>query len=117
MRRGQVIVRRFSAVRGMWISGVARRGVLRLRVGGRAASHGRVTMRSGGRVSGRLGGRRVRVRLPGYGGASSARAGSGSSGAGAPGTLPAADAALASVFRAPFVAKSPRSRLVPSPAR
>jgi pimeloyl-ACP methyl ester carboxylesterase len=106
VRRGQVIMRRFEAVRGMWISGVARRGVLHLRVGGRAAAHGRVTMRSGGRVSGRLGGRRVRVRLPGYGGASLARAGSGSSGA-----------ALASVFRAPFVAKSSRSRLVPSPAR
>ena len=58
VRRGRVIVRRFSAVRGMWISGVARRGVLRLRIGGRAAAHGRVIMRSGGRLSGRLGGRR-----------------------------------------------------------
>ena len=104
VRRGRVIVRRFSAVRGMWISGSARRGVLRLRIGGRAAARGQVTLRSGGRLSGSLGGRRVRLRLPGYGGASLAVA------------TPAAGV-LASVFRAPFVAKSPRSRLVPSPAR
>jgi pimeloyl-ACP methyl ester carboxylesterase len=105
VRRGRVIVRRFSAIRGMWISGMARRGVLRMRVGGRAAAHGRVALRSGGRLTGRLGGRRVHLRLPGYGAASQARAGA----------VP--PAALASVFRAPFVAKSSRSRLVPSPVR
>jgi len=105
VRRGRVIVRRFSAIRGMWISGMARRGVLRLRVGGRAAAHGRVALRSGGRLTGRLGGRRVHLRLPGYGAASLARAGA------------VRPAALASVFRAPFVAKTSRSRLVPSPVR
>ena len=67
VRRGRVIVRRFSAIRGMWISGVASRGELRLRIGGRAAAHGRLVMRSGGRLRGRLGGRAIRVRLPGYG--------------------------------------------------
>ncbi len=92
VRRGRVIVRRFSAMGGMWITGTARRGVLRLRIGGRAAAHGRVTMRSGGRVTGRLGGRAIRVRLPGYGATASA---------------------LTSVFGAPLVAKSSRSRLVP----
>ena len=89
----------------MWISGSARRSVLRMRIGGRAAAHGQVTLRSGGRLSGSLGGQRVHLRLPGYGGASLAAA------------SPAAAGVLASVFRAPFVAKSPRSRLVPSPAR
>src|SRR5215207_3825954 len=44
VRRGRVVVRRFSAVRGVWVTGVADRGVLRLRVGGRAAAHGRVTL-------------------------------------------------------------------------
>ena len=106
VRRGRVIVRRFSAVRGMWMTGTARRGVLRLRIGGRAAAHGRVTMRSGGRVTGRLGGRAIRVRLPGYGAtASRAR------------LRRRPDAALARVFGAPLVAKSSRSRLVPSPVR
>ena len=111
VRRGRVVVRRFSAVRGMWISGSAQRGVLRMRVGGRAAARGTVTLRSGGRLTGRLGGRRVRVRLPGYGAASLARASTAS------GTAIAGGAALEGVFRAPFVAKSSRSRLVPSPVR
>ena len=110
VRRGRVIVRRFSAVRGMWITGSARRGVLRLRVGGRAAAHGRVTLRSGGRLSGRLGGRRgapCGCRATARRDASGAR------------RRPAAAAAppWRACFRAPFVAKSPRSRLVPSPAR
>src|SRR5215217_4418578 len=108
VRRGRVVVRRFSAVRGMWITGVAGRGVLRLRVGGRAAVHGRVSLRSGGRLRGRLGGRRVAVRLPGYGSASVSRAGAGEAAEGS---------ALARVLRAPLVTKSSRSRLVPSPAR
>ena len=96
--RGQrVVVRRYSAVRGVWVTGVARRGLLRLRVGGRAAAHGRVTMRVGGRLRGRLGGRRVNVRL--RGGAS------------------LASAASAAQFRASFAAKPSRLRLVPSPVR
>jgi len=107
VRGGRVVVRRFSAVRGMWVTGVAGRGVLRLRIGGRAAAHGRVTLRSGGRLRGRLGGRRVAVRLPGYGSASLF----GAAGEAAAGT------ALARVLRAPLVTKSSRSRLVPSPAR
>jgi hypothetical protein len=77
-------------VRGMWISGSARRGVLRMRVGGRAAAPGQVTLRAGGRLTGRLGGRRVRHRLPGYG-----------------------STATTSAFRGGFVTKSSRSRLVP----
>jgi pimeloyl-ACP methyl ester carboxylesterase len=116
VRRGAVVVRRFSAIRGMWITGAARGGVLRLRIGGRAAAHGRVTMRSGGRVRGRLGGQRIRVRLPGYGSAALARAARLDPRLhGAPRGVAAA--ALARVFGAPFVAKSSRSRLVPSPVR
>ena len=108
VRRQRVVVHRFSAIRGMWISGTAHEGVLRLRVGGRSAARGRVTMRSGGRVSGRLGGRAIRVRLPGYGSASLA---------GSAAAARAADTALARVLRAPLVTKSSRSRLVPSPVR
>ena len=104
VRRASVVVRRFSAIRGMWITGSARGGVLRMRIGGRAAAHGRVAMRSGGRLRGRLGGRAIRVRLPGYGAASLAAAG-------------AADNPLARMFDAPFVAKSSHPRLVPSPVR
>ena len=53
----------------------------------------------------RLGGRAIRVRLPGYGAMTS------SAGASRPG------AALPGVFGARLVAKSSRSRLVPSPLR
>jgi pimeloyl-ACP methyl ester carboxylesterase len=105
VRRGRVVVRRFSAIDGMWISGVASRGELRLRIGGRAAAHGRLVMRSGGRLRGRLGGRAIRVRLPGYGAMTS------SAGASRPG------ATLPGVFGARLVAKSSRSRLVLSPLR
>jgi pimeloyl-ACP methyl ester carboxylesterase len=122
VRRSSVVVRRFSAIRGMWITGAARGGVLRMRIGGRAAAHGHVRMRSGGRLSGRLGGRRIRVRLPRYGAASLATATlPGAASAARPlAATPAAraaDAALARVFGAPLVAKSSRSRLVPSPVR
>ena len=105
VRRGRVVVRRFSAIRGMWISGVASRGELRLSIGGRAAAHGRLVLRSGGRLRGRLGGRAIRVRLPGYVAMTS------SAGATRPG------ATLPGVFGARLVAKSSRSRLVPSPLR
>jgi hypothetical protein len=63
-------------------------------------------MRSGGRLTGRLGGRAIHVRLPGYAALAAASGPRGS-----------ADAALASVFGAPFVAKSSPSRLVPSRVR
>jgi len=103
VRGGRVLVRRFSAIRGVWVTGASRRGRLRLRVGGRAAAHGRVTLRSGGRLRGRLGGRRVSVRLPGFGAAAAgARAG-------------ASDPA--SVIRATPARKSSHPRLVPSPTR
>jgi hypothetical protein len=70
----------------------------------------------------RIGGRRIRVRLPGYGAASLATATlPGAASAARPlAATPAAraaDAALARVFGAPLVAKSSRSRLVPSPVR
>jgi hypothetical protein len=126
VRRGRVLVRRFSAIRGMWITGSARRGVLRLRVGGRAAAHGRVVMRSGGRLRGRLGGRSFRLRLPGYGSSSLARTAAAPWAAAPRATAPWAAAARAAsprgaafdaAFRAPLVAKSSRSRLVPSPVR
>jgi pimeloyl-ACP methyl ester carboxylesterase len=129
VRRGRVVMRRFSAIRGMWLTGAARNGVLRLRVGGRSAARGRVVMRSGGRLRGRLGGRSFRVRLPGYGSSSLARtsAGSGGSAAGSRGSAAAREAtarpstaraaAFDAAFRAPLVAKSSRSRLVPSPLR
>jgi hypothetical protein len=108
VRRGKVVVHRYAAVRGMWVTGVASRGVIRLRVGGRAAAHGRVTLRSGGRLRGRLGGRRVRVRLPGFG-ASAMAAGSSRTGS-------AADP-LARVLRPTSITKLSHPGLVPSPAR
>ena len=119
VRRGRVLVRRFSAIRGMWVTGSARRGALHLRVGGRAAAHGRVVMRSGGRLRGRLGGRSFRLRLPGYGSSSLARTASGATAARGPLARASATRAAAfdAAFRAPLVAKSSRSRLVPSPVR
>ena len=65
---------RYAAVGGMWVTGVASRGAIRLRVGGRLAARGRITVRSGGRMSGRLGGRRIHVRLPGFSSAAMASA-------------------------------------------
>jgi pimeloyl-ACP methyl ester carboxylesterase len=118
VRRGRVLVRRFSAIRGLWITGSARGGALRLRVGGRSAARGRVVMRSGGRLRGRLGGRSFRVRLPGYRSSSLAR--DASAAAPRPGAQWAAAARVAAfdaAFGAPLVAKSSRSRLVPSPPR
>jgi hypothetical protein len=98
----RVVMKRFSAIRGVWITGSASRGRLHLQVGGRAAARGRVTLRRGGRLRGRLGGRRVNARLSGI--ASIASAGS-------PGDL------VDSLFRAASARKSSHSRLVPSPAR
>jgi len=118
VRRGQVVVKRFAAIRGVRVTGVARRGRLRLRIGGRAAAHGHVTLRSGGRLSGRLGGRRVSVRLPGFGAAGLAQATAAGSG-GAPASVAAAVSGGGSpgAFRAAFARKSSHPRLVPSPAR
>jgi hypothetical protein len=109
-------MRRFSAIRGMWVTGSVRGGVLRLRVGGRSAAHGRVVMRSGGRLRGRLGGRSFRVRLPGYRSSGLARSAATGRGAAARASDPRG-AAFDAAFRAPFVAKSSHSRLVPSPRR
>jgi hypothetical protein len=100
-------------VRGMWVSGVASRGIIRLRVGGRAAARGRVALRTGGRLTGRLGGRRVHVRLPGYGSAAMIAGGPGGSADGSP----AAGDPAARVLRATSVAKLSHLGLVPSPAR
>ena len=94
-----MIVRRFSAVRGVWITGEARRGVLRLRVGGRAAARGRVSLRRGDRLRGRLGGRRVNARL------------------GRTASVASAGSARRRGFYAPSARKSSHPRLVPSPAR
>ena len=74
IRMGKIIVHRYAAVGGMWVTGVASRGAIRLRVGGRLAARGRITVRSGGRMSGRLGGRRIHVRLPGFSSAAMASA-------------------------------------------
>ena len=66
-------------------------------------------------VTGRLGGRAIRVRLPGYGATAASRGSAAASAA--RGSAAARDAALANVFGAPLVAKSSRSRLVPSRVR
>jgi hypothetical protein len=99
---GRVLIRRYEAIRGVRISGAARDGTLRLRVGGPAAAHGRVTFTAGGRLRGRLGGRRISVRLPAI-----------ATGA----TASVAATGAARVFGAPFVTKKSPPRLVPSPVR
>jgi hypothetical protein len=66
-------------------------------------------LRSGGRLTGRLGGRRVNVRLPGYGSAA------GIASAGRP-AAPQTDPRTR-VFWPTFVAKSSHLRLVSSPDR
>ena len=61
-RRGRL--RGVVVVPGVVVSGEERRsGALALRVSGRAAAHGRVRVSGGGRLTGRLGGRRVTARL------------------------------------------------------
>ncbi len=100
VRAQSVVMKRFSAIRGVWISGSARNGVLRLRVGGRAAARGRVTLRRGGRLRGRLGGRRVNARVSGI----------------ASFAVRVRLRRRADIF-APLARKSSHPRLVPSPAR
>ena len=119
-----MLIRRYEAIRGVRISGGARDGTLRLRVGGPAAAHGRVTFTAGGRLRGRLGGRRVSVRLRAIAtdagssraAAAAAREAGGEPSGGASG-VSSRDATLARVFGAPFVTKKSPPRLVPSPVR
>jgi pimeloyl-ACP methyl ester carboxylesterase len=62
-RRG-LRLRRFEVISGVWLDGVASSsGVLRVRVGGTAASRGSVVITPGGKLRGRLSGKRVRARL------------------------------------------------------
>ena len=69
--RGRVGFRRralrlwhFAALRGLWVHGrIDDHGVLRARVGGAGAAHGRIRVSPGGRLRGRLGGTRVRAKL------------------------------------------------------
>ncbi len=64
--RSGLHMRGVSWVPGVRISGARTRGgALRLRVSGRAAAHGQVTLSRGGVLRGRLGGRRVVVALGG----------------------------------------------------
>lgn len=59
----QLVLRDYQAVAGVTVNGGGSRA-LRLRVGGAKAARGTVTLRSGGRLTGRLGGRSISVRLP-----------------------------------------------------
>jgi hypothetical protein len=58
----RLVLRRYEAVDGVTLTGSGNAS-LRLRVGGAKAAHGTVTLRSGGRLSGSLGGRRISLRL------------------------------------------------------
>ncbi|HWK25758.1 MAG TPA: alpha/beta fold hydrolase [Solirubrobacter sp.] len=72
VRGDGLVLRRYEAVKGMTLSGSGN-SRLTLRVAGAKAARGTVTIRSGGRVSGTLDGRRISLRL-GAPRASSARA-------------------------------------------
>jgi pimeloyl-ACP methyl ester carboxylesterase len=63
IRGGRLELRRLEAIRGVRVSGRAGDGELRLRVTGPRAAHGRVRLTMDGLLRGRLGGRRVAVRL------------------------------------------------------
>jgi pimeloyl-ACP methyl ester carboxylesterase len=61
--RGQVLsLKRYEAVRGVTLTGGGKKR-LRIRVGGSKAAHGTVTLRSGGRLKGTLGGHRINLRV------------------------------------------------------
>jgi hypothetical protein len=60
---GRVELRGLEAVRGVRLTGHTGAGALRLRITGSAAAHGRVRLSASGRLRGRLGGRRLSVRL------------------------------------------------------
>jgi hypothetical protein len=66
-----VELRRLEAVRGVRLTGHTGGGVLSLRVSGSAAAPGRVRLSQSGLLRGRLGGRRVSVRLASVASASS----------------------------------------------
>jgi hypothetical protein len=58
----RLTLKRYAAVPGVTLTGGGTTG-LRLRIGGANAAHGTVTLRSGGRLSGSLGGRRIALRV------------------------------------------------------
>jgi hypothetical protein len=62
IRGNRLVLRRYEAVDGVTVSGSGNDRIT-LRVGGSEAARGTVTLRSGGRISGTLGGRRISVRL------------------------------------------------------
>jgi pimeloyl-ACP methyl ester carboxylesterase len=64
---GAIALVRLSVVEGVAVTGRSRphrRVLARLRIGGKAAAHGTLALLSDGRLTGRLGGRRVRGRVP-----------------------------------------------------
>jgi hypothetical protein len=62
-RAGRLRLDGLVVVPGVQVSGEETRNALRLRIGGPAAAHGRVTVRRGGLLAGRLAGRAVRAHL------------------------------------------------------
>jgi pimeloyl-ACP methyl ester carboxylesterase len=62
LRGGRLVLRDYQAVTGVRVSGGGSRS-LDLRVTGAKAAHGTVTLRTRGQLTGRLGGRRISVRL------------------------------------------------------
>jgi pimeloyl-ACP methyl ester carboxylesterase len=62
VRDEELVLDRYEAVPGVTLTGRTRHGRLRLRVRGRAAAAGTVTIHRG-RITGRLGGRRISARL------------------------------------------------------
>jgi hypothetical protein len=61
-RGRRLTVKGYQAVRGVTVTGGGTNR-LSLRVGGAKAAHGSVVLRSGGRLTGTLGGRRISMRL------------------------------------------------------
>ncbi|WP_028065064.1 alpha/beta hydrolase [Solirubrobacter soli] len=58
----RLVLRNYKAVDGVTLTGSGNNSI-RLRIGGTKAAHGTVTLRSGGRLSGTLGGRKISLRL------------------------------------------------------
>jgi pimeloyl-ACP methyl ester carboxylesterase len=61
-RGRRLTLERYEAIRGVTLTGSGT-SALSLTIGGAKAAHGKVTLRSGGRLTGTLGGRRISVRL------------------------------------------------------
>jgi pimeloyl-ACP methyl ester carboxylesterase len=59
----RLVLDRYETVPGVTVSASSASDVIRLRIGGGHAAHGTLRLRAGGRLSGRLGGRRIRVQL------------------------------------------------------